>query len=95
MQVEDRGFLAERHFVEERNYQPKFVMDELPVAKPHRNDEIVSVDQLLRQPLWHMGGRIGPFLDQPFGNDRVDRFGFGFDSRRFNSIGGLLAELCP
>lgn len=95
VQVENRGFLAERHLVEEWNVQPELFVNELAVAKPHRNDEVIPVDQLLRQPLWDMCGRIGSFLDQPLGNDRVDRVGLGLDPRRFHSVGRVPTELCP
>ncbi len=95
MQVEDRGFLAERDFIEERNFQPKLFVDKLAMTKPHRNDEVIPVDQCFGQRLWNVCGRVGSFLDQPVGNDGVDRFGLGFDPRRFNSVGRMPAELCP
>lgn len=95
VQVEDRGFLAERDLIEERNVQAKLFVDELAVTKPHRDDEVIPVDECFGQRLWNVRGRVGSFLDQPVGNDGVDCFGLGFDPRRFNSVGRSLTDLCP
>ena len=95
MQVEDRGFLAERDLIEEWNVQAKLFVDELAVTKPHRDDEVIPVDECFGQRLWHVCGMVGSFLNQPVGNDGVDYFGLGFDPRRFHSVGRWLTELCP
>ena len=95
MQVEDRSIFAERHLIEERNCQSKLLVDELAVTKPHRDDEVIPVDQCFGQRLWNVCGRVGSFLDQPVGNDGVDCLGVGFDSRRFDSVERLLTELRP
>src|SRR6185437_15931369 len=95
VQVEDRRVLADRHLVEEGNVQPELFLDEFAVAKAHRNDEVIPVDDCFGQRLWNVCGRIGSFLDQSVGNHRMDRFGLGFRPRGFDSVGRLLTELSP
>ena len=95
VQVKNRGFLAERHFIEEWSCQTELLLNELAMVQAHGNNEIDPIDQFFGQCLWNVCRGVDAFQDQRVTDHKGDRLRRGLDTSRFHSVAGLWAALCP
>ena len=64
VQVKNRGFFAEGHFIEEWSREIELLLNELTMVQTHGNNKINPIDQVLGQCLWNRARGVNAFPDQ-------------------------------
>jgi len=86
VQIENRFVFVESNLVEQDSMAAELLSDPFPVVEPHRDDQVDSIEQVMRQFSLNVVHRVDSPVDQSGTDHGMNALGFRLDAGRLEPI---------